>query len=461
MMRRLLIIYPVFLGLLAAGGAEPPYQPSPENLQARNWFQDARFGLFIHWGVYSVLGDGEWVMNNRKMSVVEYEKLPAKFNPTEYDPAEWVALAKDAGMKYITITSKHHDGFAMWDSKVSDWTITKRAPYGKDVLKLLADECQKQGMKLFFYHSHLDWHHPDYFPRGRTGLTAGRPEHGDFNQYLDYMDAQIAELCSGKYGAIAGIWFDGWWDEQLPKGERGNDPRKTRVDWRLRKTYDLIHKLQPQALVGNNHHVAPFAGEDFQMFEKDLPGGNTAGFNADSKPADLPLETCETMNNSWGYNQKDKKFKSTRQLLHYLIKAAGMNANFLLNVGPMPNGKIQPEFVQRLHEIGKWLEQNGESIYATRGGPVPPQPWGVTTHSKDGKRIYVHVLDPKERVIHLPKSAGFEPGDYFLARSRAKLLVGDRVLAPPRLTDQGMLQLQLPEQRDPIDTVVVLESVKK
>jgi alpha-L-fucosidase len=460
-MRRLLMVFPVFLGILAVRAAELPYQPTPENLPARQWFQDARFGLFIHWGVYSVLGDGEWVMNNRKMTVAEYEKLPAKFNPTEYNPAEWVALAKAAGMKYITITSKHHDGFAMWDSKVSDWTVTKRTPYGKDVLKMLADECQKQGMKLFFYHSHLDWHHPDYYPRGQTGRTAGRPEHGDFNKYLDYMDAQIAELCSGRYGPIGGIWFDGWWDQQVPKEKRGNDPRKTQVDWQLRRTYDLIHKLQPQALVGNNHHVTPFPGEDFQMFEKDLPGGNTAGFNADSKPADLPLETCETMNNSWGYNKNDHRFKSTTQLLHYLIKAAGMNANFLLNVGPMPNGKIQPEFVERLHEMGKWLQQNGESIYATRGGPVPPQAWGVTTHSKDGKRIYIHVLDPKEKVIHLPKSTAFNPLNYVLGKGRAKVLVGDRRLPPPRLTDRNQLQLELPAERDPIDTVVVLERVKQ
>src|SRR5262249_27932000 len=157
--------------------------------------------------------------------------------------------------------------------------------------------------------------------------------------------------------------------------------------------------------VGNNHHVAPFAGEDFQMFEKDLPGGNTAGFNADSKPGDLPLETCETINRAWGYNKGDKQFKSTKQLIHYLVRAAGLNANFLLNVGPMPNGKIQPEFAQRLKEMGQWLEKNGESIYATRGGPVPPQPWGVTTHTKKGDRVFVHVLDTKAEV-RLPRAAG-------------------------------------------------------
>jgi alpha-L-fucosidase len=436
-----------------AAAAEEPYQPTPENLKAREWFQDARFGLFIHWGVYSVLGDGEWVMNNRKMTAAEYEKLPPRFNPTQFDPAAWVALAKAAGMKYITITSKHHDGFAMWDSQVSDWTIAKRTQYKKDVLKMLADECQKQGVKLFFYHSHLDWHHPDYYPRGRTGHFSGRPDNGDFNKYLDYMDAELAELCSGRYGAIAGIWFDGWWDQQLPKEQRGGDPRKTRVDWRLRRTYDLIHKLQPQALIGNNHHVTPFAGEDFQMFERDLPGGNTAGFNAESKPGALPLETCDTINGAWGYNKNDKRFKSTKQLLHYLIRAAGQNANFLLNVGPMPTGQIQPEFAERLHAMGQWLEKNGESIYATRGGPVAPQKWGVTTHAKQGDKVYVHILDLNTRQVKLPRM-----GKYF--NGSATLLQGGAVKM--KLTPADELILDLPtEGRDPVDTILVLDKSRR
>jgi alpha-L-fucosidase len=438
----------LLLGLAPTScGQGPKYVPGPENLQAREWFQDAKIGLFVHWGVYSVLGDGEWVMDRRKMTVAEYERLPEKFNPTEFDPAEWVALAKAAGMKYITITSKHHDGFAMWDSKVSDWTVAKRTPYKKDVLKMLADECHKQGVKLFFYHSHLDWHHPDYFPRGRTGRTAGRPESGDFNKYLDYMDAQLEELLTG-YGPVAGVWFDGWWDQQVKKA--GGDPRETRVDWRLRRTYDLIHRLRPAALVGNNHHVAPFEGKDFQMFEKDLPGGNTAGFNADSKPGSLPLETCETINRSWGYNARDKRFKSSKELIHYLVKAAGNDANFLLNVGPMPSGKIQPEFVERLQEIGKWLRKNGASVYGTRGGPATPQPWGVTTRSKAGDKVYAHVLDGR-REVRLPKAAG--------RYSSAALLHGGKV---GMKEEGGDLVLVVPAaERDPIDTIVVLLPAKK
>jgi alpha-L-fucosidase len=187
------------------------------------------------------------------------------------------------------------------------------------------------------------------------------------------------------------------------------------------------------------------------MFEKDLPGGNTAGFNTDSKPGDLPLETCETVNRAWGYNKKDRKFKSTKELLHYLIKAAGMNANFLLNVGPMPSGKIQPEFVQRLKEMGEWLKDNGDSIYNTRGGPIAPQKWGVTTRSKKGDKVYVHVLDSGAVEVTLPGAAG--------KLASAKLIRGGKVETETKGED---LVLRLPEkERDRIDTIVVMEVVKK
>ena len=408
------------------------YEPAPENLAARQWFQDARFGLFVHWGVYSLLADGEWVMNQRKIPAKDYEKIAAFFNPTAFDPAEWVSLVKAAGMKYITITSKHHDGFAMWDSKVSDYDIVDRTPYKKDVLKMLADECHKQGIKLFFYHSHLDWHHPDYHPRGRTGGDARRPDQGDWSRYLDYLDGQIRELLTG-YGPIGGIWFDGWWD-------------KPEADWRLDRTYKLIHDLQPAALVGNNHHRLPFPGEDFQMFEKDLPGHSTAEFNKDAEVGKLPLETCETMNNSWGFNLTDRRHKSARELIHYLVKAAGYDANLLLNVGPMPDGRIQPEFVERLKEIGQWLEKNGESVYGTRGGPIPPRSWGVTTTK--GDTVYVHVLDWPDAALLLPslprpvKSARF---------------VRDGRKASVQQTASG-LTVQIPKDaRDPHDTVIALE----
>jgi alpha-L-fucosidase len=417
--------------------AQSQYQPTPENLEARRWFQDAKFGLFVHWGVYSVLGDGEWVMNNKKIPISEYENLTAQFNPTEFDPAEWVALAKAAGMKYITITSKHHDGFAMFDSKISDWDIVDRTPYKKDVMKMLADECQKQGIKLFFYYSQLDWHHPDYFPRGRTGLTSGRPESGDWLKYIDYMDGQLKELLTN-YGPIGGVWFDGMWDR--PKAE-----------WRFEQTYKLIHSLQPSALVGSNHHLKPFPGEDFQMFEKDLPGQKTSGFNAESEVGDLPLETCETINGAWGYNANDKRFKSTKDLIHYLVKAAGYNANFLLNVGPTPNGKIQPEFADRLKQVGAWLEKNGDTIYGTRGGPLTPRPWGVTT--RKGNKVYLHILDWPDPVLAMPRMPKkVKSATFFKDGAKVEFLEHDKyglfIRSPQGFTDD-------------YDTIVVLELSEK
>ena len=428
-----LLILASFVLLVPALFAANDYQPTPANLQAREWFQDAKFGLFVHWGIYSVRGRAEWVLYNDRIPLKNYETLAQFFNPTEFNAAEWVALVKEAGMKYITITSKHHDGFAMFDSKVSDWDIVDRTPYKKDVLKLLADECRKQGVKLFFYHSQLDWHHPDYFPLGRTGEGLGRAEQGDWQKYLEYQDSQLRELLTN-YGEIGGIWFDGWWDK---KGG----------DWKLERTYKLIHDLQPQALIGNNHHQAPFPGEDFQMFEKDLPGRNTAGFNAESKIGSLPLETCETINGSWGFNLSDNRFKSTRELIHYLVKAAGNNANFLLNVGPMPNGKIQPEFVQRLKEMGAWLKVYGDSIYGTRGGPVSQRPWGVTTVK--GNRLFIHILDWPDRMLVLPPLDRPVKG--------AKMLKGGAKVELRQDPAGAVLVLPAAPAAEEFDTVVELE----
>ena len=378
--------------LLVAGSicpesyAQSSYQPSPENLKARQEFQDMKFGMFIHWGVYSVLGDGEWVFHNRKLKVSEYNRLPMFFDPEKFDAHAWVSLAKSAGMKYITITSRHHDGFAMFDSKVSDWNIVQRTPYKKDPLKMLADECHRQGIKLFFYYSQLDWHNPDYYPRGVTSWDNGRPDHGDWNAYLDnYMDGQLTELLSN-YGPVGGIWFDGMWD-------------KPTADWHLDKTYALIHKLQPAALIIPNHHQTPRPGEDVQTFERDLPGQNTAGFNTKYVSSQLPLESSDTLNENWGFNIGDSNYKSAAELERRLIRAAGNNSNLLMNIGPYPNGEIDPQFVSRLQTVGEWMSKYGDSIYGTRGGPLPPGAWGVTTQK--GDKIYVHVLDWSAPVLAL------------------------------------------------------------
>ena len=420
--------------LMAAQTTQSTYQPSPENLKARQQFQDDKFGMFIHWGVYSVLGDGEWVFHNRKLTVHEYDRLPAFFDPEKFDAKAWVALAKSAGMKYITITSRHHDGFAMFDSKVSDWNIVKRTPYGKDPLKMLADECHRQGIKLFFYYSQLDWHNPHYYPRGRTAIDwdNGRPNHGDWNAYInDYMDGQLRELLTN-YGPIGGIWFDGMWD-------------KPDADWQLEKTYSLIHQLQPAALIIPNHHQAPKPGEDVQTFERDLPGRNTAGFNTTVVDTALPLESSNTLNGSWGFNIGDSKYKSAETVEEMLVRAAGNNSNLLLNIGPMPNGEIQQEFVDRLHAVGEWLSRYGDSIYGTRGGPIAAADWGVTTRKAD--KIFVHVLNWNAPLLALPPIPE--------TISSAQLLVnGTRVSFTQR--DNGIV-LNLPAAtKDDVDRVVVL-----
>ena len=377
------IIFLCFISSLA--NAQWKYEPSPENLKNREWFQQARFGLFIHWGVYSIPGDGEWVMNNRNIRVNEYTNLIRVFNPVDFDAKKWVATARAAGMQYITFITRHHDGFSNWDTKQSDWKITNTL-YAKDALKQLAEECHKQGIKLFCYYSLLDWYRTDYQREtGKTGKGTGRTGKSDWDSYIRFMKAQLTELLTN-YGEIAGIWFDGHWDQL------DNDTDKklqSKVNWHYDEIYRLIHQLQPKCMIGNNHHLSPIAGEDFQMFEKDLPGGNTTGFGG-ADISQLPLETCETMNDAWGYNITDRKFKSVPALVHYLVNAAGRNANFLLNVGPMPNGQIQSEFTDSLAAVGKWMQQYGSSIYGTRGSIVPPQDWGVVTGKS--KTYYVHVL---------------------------------------------------------------------
>ena len=383
-MKKLFLFSALFCVLTAVSQAQT-YNPTQENIQARSAFQDMKFGMFIHWGASSVLGNGEWVMNNRNIRVDEYSRLQQIFNPIDFDAKKWVAAAKSAGMKYITLITRHHDGFSNWDTKQSNWKITN-TPYGNDIVKQIAAECHQQGIQLFFYYSLLDWYRSDYqYETGRTGKGTGRITKSDWNHYIAFMKAQLTELLSN-YGNIAGIWFDGHWD-QLENDTDKNSVSK--VDWHYSEIYQLIHRLQPQCMIGNNHHLLPIPGEDFQMFEKDLPGGNTTGFGG-AAVSQLPLETCETMNDSWGFNITDRNYKSVKQLIQYLVTAAGNNANFLLNIGPMPNGIIQTEFTDTLQAVGKWMNKYGETIYGTRGNIIPTQEWGVVTAKSN--HLYVHLL---------------------------------------------------------------------
>jgi alpha-L-fucosidase len=429
-MNRLLVALAFWPTILAAQAEAVP----AERIAARQWYRDAAFGMFIHWGVYSQLAQGEWVMENRGIPVPEYGWLASNFNPTKFDAAEWVSIAKAAGMKYMTITARHHDGFSMFATRVNRYNIVDWTPFKRDVMKELAEECRRQGIRFFFYYSQLDWHHPDYFPRGRTGQRTGRPDAGNWSSYLDFMDRQLGELLTN-YGPLGGIWFDGMWD-------------KPEVDWRLQQTYALIHRLQPAALIIPNHHKEPFPGEDVQTFEQDLPGSNTAGWN-DARISDLPLETSLTMNTSWGFNITDTRWKSVKELVGYLVRAAGHGANLLLNVGPRPDGTIQPEAVERLQELGQWTATYGTSIYGTRAGPVPPRSWGATTQR--GDTVFVHVLDWADPQLSLPPLGGRVVGATAL-RTKAPV---------PVVQTASGVTLTLPSAApDEHDRVVVLHIVR-
>ncbi|MBN1563062.1 MAG: alpha-L-fucosidase [Anaerolineae bacterium] len=351
-------------------------QVSPQGL---TWYQDARFGMFIHWGLYALIGHGEWVMHLEHIPVVEYEQLAPRFNPVKFNADEWVALAADAGQKYIVITSRHHDGFSMYDTALSDYKVT-HTPFGRDPIAELAAACARHGgIKLGFYSSLLDWHHPAYRFRAESGLA--------WADYLDFLHGQVRELCTN-FGDLACLWFDGDWplhalDEDSAYFAAGGS-------FEYERLYDMIHTLQPDAVVLNNRHADPLPGEDIQGFEQDLPGMNTAGFNVGTV-SDLPKEVCMTINTSWGYKPADHNHKSSRHLVHMLARSASAGANYLLNVGPTPEGEIVPLHAQRLRQVGAWLQTHGAAIYGTRAGTIPPT--GETVSTQREATHYIHVLD--------------------------------------------------------------------
>lgn len=374
------------------GAESTDYQPTAENLAEREAFQNAKFGIFLHWGLYSMLATGEWTMTDKDINYKEYAKLAGGFYPSKFNAADWVAAIKASGARYICFTSRHHEGFSMFKTKYSPYNIVDATPFKRDILKELADECHKQGIRLHLYYSHIDWFREDA-PWGYTGRGTGRPNpDGKWPSYYAFMNNQLTELLTN-YGKIGAIWFDGWWDQE----------KNPSFNWQLPEQYALIHRLQPACLVGNNHHQSPFPGEDFQMFERDLPGENKAGLSGQSVSR-LPLETCETMNGMWGYKITDQNYKSASTLIHYLVSAAGKNANLLLNIGPQPNGELPETALARLKEIGEWMNTYGETVHGTRGGIVPPQSWGVTTQK--AQRLFVHLLTLNDNKFYLPVPSG-------------------------------------------------------
>ena len=299
-----------------------------------------------------MLGSGEWTMTNRNINYQEYAKLANAFYPHDFDAAEWVSAIKSSGAGYVCFTTRHHDGFSMWDTAQTDYDIVDSTPYKQDIVKALSDECARQDIRLHLYYSLIDWYRDDC-PRGRTGLGTGRPGTAiSYERYYDFMKRQLTELLTD-YGPVGAIWFDG--------GTR------TRISTGNLAGCTTIHAIRPACLVGNNHQSVPFEGEDIQIFERDLPGENTAGLSG-QEIGRLPLETCQTMNGMWGYKITDRDYKSSKTLIHYLVRAAGRNGTCCSTSAPQPDGKS--ETATAVERLRRWANGSPGTAKASTGPAV-------------------------------------------------------------------------------------------
>lgn len=438
------------LSMLVIAGCQGVGQKRPLSKDERmKWWRDARFGMFVHWGLYAVPagqwkgkeipGIGEWIMERADIPVAEYEPLARQFNPVKFNADEFVGIAKNAGMKYIVITSKHHDGFCLWDSKVTDYDIIDATPFKRDILKELSKACRKQGIKLCFYHSIMDWHHPDAQKPFYPNYNDSKKSNPNFARYVEnYMKPQLKELIT-EYGPLGVLWFDGEWinDWTEPQGK---------------DLYNYVQALQPNILINNrvgkgregmegmSKDDQEYAG-DFGTPEQQIPATGLPG---------VDWESCMTMNGTWGYKSYDHNWKSNKVLLQNLADIASKGGNFLLNVGPTAEGLIPDASVERLAAIGKWMKVNSESIYGTTASPLGKLPWGRCT-AKAGK-LYLHVFDwPTNLRLEVPGLKNQVNKAYLLAdKKRTKLSV--------RRELKDKIVVRIPrEAPDAVNTVVVLE----
>ncbi len=423
------ILVPLLIGA-ALAGAQPSQKPLPEAERTR-WFREAKFGMFIHWGVYSVIGRHEWARHQFQIPQAEYDKYARRFNPVNFDADAWVSLAREAGVRYTVITSKHHDGFSIYRSKVSDYDM-EITPYQGDPLRMLAQACQRQGMRLGFYHSIMDWHHPDYVPK-RAWEVANPNEGGNLDRFIDFMKAQLRELLT-EFGDVAVIWFDGEWEHSIQ-------------EMRSDEVYAFIRQLQPNTLINDRlYKREPGNRADFGTPEQFVPA---TGFE---DPSGKPIlwESCVTINtDSWGYNKYETEFKTERDLVRMLVEVVSKGGNLLLNVGPTPDGRIQDEFVTRLRAMGRWLKVNGEAIYGTTASPFARLPFFGRATAK-GNTVYLHVFQwPADRVLRVPGLDNRVLAARLLGRPSDRLAVrragGDALVSLPE------------EAPDEVASVVALE----
>jgi alpha-L-fucosidase len=427
--------------------------PAPETKAQRDerlaWWREARFGMFIHWGLYAIpagewkgkpIGSiGEWIMNNANIPVQEYEQLAAQFNPVKYDAAEWVRIAKDAGMKYIVITSKHHDGFCLFDTKATSYNVAAASPYGKDLLKPLSEECRKQRLRFCVYYSIMDWHHPAQFPADKDKYNPTQIHADKKAEYMAFMKQQLKELLDTCQPEV--LWFDGEW----PKWYTPED------GWEI---YNFLRAAQPTLIINNRVGTGrsgmegldksdrQYAG-DFGTPEQQIPATGLPG---------VDWESCMTMNDTWGFKRNDQNWKSSENLVRNLIDIASKGGNYLLNVGPTAEGQIPAPSVERLAAMGRWMKANGSSIYGTQASPIDKTPWGRCTQKvfPDGtKRVFFHFFQwPENGRFTLPPLQG--------TPTRAVLLEGERSQEIQKAGDQTVIRLPQ-EMPDKVATVLAVD----
>ncbi len=442
---RSLILLLALTALLGAAEGNKGYSPDDTRMA---WWREARFGMFIHWGLYSIpagewngeTNHAEWIRTTAQIPIDEYDKFVQEFNPIKFDADEWVRMAKDAGMKYIVITSKHHDGFSLFNSRYTDFDIMS-TPFKRDIMDELANACRKYGLKICWYHSIMDWHHPDYLPR--RGWESRTTEGADIDRYISHMKKQLKELIQN-YGDIGVLWFDGEWEETW-NHEYGQD------------LYDYVRNLQPSIIINNRVDAGRsgmqgltkegnYAG-DFGTPEQEIPPTGLPG---------IDWETCMTMNDHWGYNKHNNNWKSSKDLIQKLADIVSKGGNFLLNVGPTAEGLFPQASIDRLAAMGQWMKINGESIYGTQASPFKHLSWGRCTQKtvKGGTRLYLHVFSwPESGRLVLPGIYN-QPGQAFL--------LSDPTIKLDAFRKEDAIVINVPQKvPDPINSVVAIDIVGK